>query len=170
MRTETSSQFRNLNFFPLSMSKIGIDMKCLCANYWIHRVVTRETQNYYCNHNDVSNAFCSWDVCSVVYKAPLYSLVCLKICNIRNDSTWRVAENFCMSRAMPAIPFCLCSGRISRRLADTLICKRVNRGPVCLVHAVNCELAALSSVLNSLLNDYINGSDILHEVERIAGN
>jgi len=39
--------------------------------------------------------------------------------------------------------------RISRRPADTLICKRVNRGPVRLVHAVNCELAALSSVLRT---------------------
>lgn len=101
---------------------------------------------------------------------PLYSPVCLKIYNIRNCLTLCAAENFCMSRAMHAIPFCLRSGCISRRPADTLICKRVNRGPVCLVHAVNCELAALSSVLNSLLNDYINGSDILYEVERIALN
>lgn len=81
-----------------------------------------------------------------------------------------VAENFCMSHVMQVIPFCLCSDCISRHPADTLICKRVNCGPVCLMHAVNCELAALSSVLNSLLNDYINGSDILCKVKRIAQN
>lgn len=73
-----------------------------------------------------------------------------------------------MSRAMHAIPFCLRRGRISRRPADTLICKRVNRGPVRLLHAVNCELAALSSVLNGLLNDYINGSRILRGAKRVA--
>lgn len=129
------------------------------------------SRNYDCNRSDVSDAFCSRDAYTVVYKTPLYySPVCLKIYNIRNGLTLYVAENFCMSRAIHAIPFCLCSGCISRRSADTLICKRVNRGPVCLMHAVNCELAALSSVLNSLLNDYINGSDIPHEVERIAQN
>lgn len=130
------------------------------------------SRNYNCDRSDIADAYCSRDTYTAVYKMHYCILLCVLKFTI-SITTWRWkfdAENFCMSRAMHAIPFCLYSGCISRRPADTLICKRVNRGPVCLVHAVNCELAALSSVLNSLLNDYINGSDIPSEVECIARN
>lgn len=84
----------------------------------------------------------------------------LKIYNIRSDLTRFVHRwKFSVSR-VPYVrdSILLLSSRISRRPVDTLICKHVNRGPVRLAYAVNCALAALSSVLNSLLNDYINGS------------
>lgn len=109
----------------------------------------------------------------------LFCAMSLKIYNIRNGSRHRYASAriFCVTCPHTRDSILL-SPRpgVPRRSADTLICKRVNYGPpptiapylpfppflaVPPAYAVNCALAALSSALDSLLNDYINGSRIL---------
>lgn len=94
----------SLNPLPLSISKIGIDKMSIRALSYLIKTRTRHnswnSRNYDCNRSDVSDAFCSRDAYTVVYKTPqYYSPVCLIVYNIRNDLTLYVAENFCMSRA-----------------------------------------------------------------------